>query len=206
MCEDAEGSEELQSGTGHVLQVRHGRCLLLCNACNVWRDKSVERRIRRSYCRLCAGRLVFFQSFPYTASEIAAAISIWEDAVDAGVDLPSALGIGHAFIVGRWRWPLEQRKRRWPTPRRPAGRQEALGCPRCHARESSYVVGYVDGIHAGRRKRTWHSSRHRRRSEADALEAQHRGYPTLTAFYAARGRRDTPAAPKSRHHPRGSRW
>ena len=101
--------------------------------------------------------LFFFQSFLYTASEIAAAISIWEDAVDAGVDLPSALGIGHAFRVGRWRWPLEQRKRRWPTPRRPAGRQEALGCPRCHATESSYVVGYLDGIHAGRRKRTWHS-------------------------------------------------
>ncbi|OLQ04977.1 hypothetical protein AK812_SmicGene11873 [Symbiodinium microadriaticum] len=126
--DDAEGSEELQSGTG-------------------------TSPSNDAYAAATAGfapaDLFFFQSFLYTASEIAAAISIWEDAVDAGVDLPSALGIGHAFRVGRWRWPLEQRKRRWPTPRRPAGRQEA-----------------------------------------DALEAQHRGYPTSTAFYA-----DRPAVP-----------
>ena len=66
-----------------------------------------------------------FDAMPsYTASEIAAAVAILDDAVDAGIS------------VGRWRWPWEVRKRRGPTPRprRPAGR---LSEPRRQAPEES---------------------------------------------------------------------
>ena len=169
---------------------------LLCNTCNVGRDKFVERRIRRSYCRLCVARR-FTAANPISKpcrgtprQRSRPPSRSWKTPSTPPSTLPFK-GIGRTSSVGLWRWIWQVQNGGAPKP----GRQSATGgspdtpcrrLPRRHPQRSRLLNHRLLAEDKAQLGPAWVSRpvgdlAPDFSSEADAVEAQHRGYPTATS-------------------------